>query len=166
MKKKTLNPARKKYLLLARAMGLITAVSCILAAVHLGGFNTNDIAYADDYSLYGQSTQSDILSVEDATLQNYSLEDLIATQSFLLTRPYEGSGRVLDVNDDERVDVFDLCLMKRYYKETGNYYDLLAKMIEENNDEYSIVLSSGDNYSNRVIARADQEYDFSKYPFP
>ena len=48
---------------------------------------------------------------------HYTLQDIRNLQDFLLTRPTEEDlvGKPYDLNDDDRWDVFDLCLMKRAY---------------------------------------------------
>ena len=156
------NKKKKWALPIVRAMLALWSVSAILAPVGTTMDNSMH-ANAETVSVSGESIAEQILSVEDATLQNYTIEDLIATQSFLLTRPYEGSGRVIDVNEDERVDVFDLCLMKRYYKETGNYNILLHKFLSTTGADNISVSTTGETSTNRVIVRASYEYDFSEY---
>lgn len=140
-----------------------TAIVCLLASLNLVSICSNDITYADDVSIQGVTTQASILSVEDAVLQKYNMEDLIATQSFLLNRPYEGNGRVIDADEDGVINAFDMCILKRDYEVEGNYFTLLSQVIEENDPKYSVTTSSGEDYSNRIIARADQSYDFSAY---
>ena len=111
----------------------------------------------------GETAQDAILSVENAVLQNYTIEDLKATQDFLIARPYDGPGRVIDYDQDGIVDVFDLCLLKRNYHETGNYHVLLTELINSKGVENTTILSSGETYTNRVVVRAEHEYDFSQY---
>lgn len=152
----------RKSTIITRA-GILAAVVSLFASLNLMALVNNSTAYADDVSIQGVTTQASILSVEDAVLQNYNMEDLIATQSFLLNRPYEGNGRVIDANEDGVVNGFDMCILKRNYIQTGNYFTLLSQVIEENDPKYSVTISSGENYSNRIIARADQEFDFSEY---
>ena len=95
----------KKWLLTAvRTM----SVFCLTGMI---SSNVSSAMTANAVGVSGISMQEEILSVEDATLQNYSIEDLKATQAFILSASYEGSGRVLDANEDGRVDVFDLCFI-------------------------------------------------------
>lgn len=154
---------KKKWLLLtARAMLALWIMSIVIAPIGTT-IVTSMSAKAETFSISGESVAEQILSVEDATLQNYSIEDLIATQSFLHVRPYEGSGRVIDVNEDGIVNIFDLCLMKRNYKVTGNYNILLTEMINGVGVSNTTTYADGTKSTNRVAVRATQEYDFSEF---
>ncbi|MDE6708636.1 MAG: Ig-like domain-containing protein [Oscillospiraceae bacterium] len=156
-------PKKKKWLLpTARVMLALWIVSIIIAPMGTT-IDTSMSAKAETFSISGESVAEQILSVEDATLQNYSIEDLIATQSFLHVRPYEGSGRVIDVNEDGIVNIFDLCLMKRNYKVTGNYNILLTEMINGAGASNTTTYADGTKSTNRVAVRATQEYDFSEF---
>lgn len=139
-------------------------LSCILIITDSSFIGYETTAYAESSSIMGSSIQSTILSTQDAVLQNYTIEDLIATQDFLINRTYEGDGRVVDANKDGHINAFDLCILKQNFKETGNYYQLISKMInEENNQLFSTISSSGEKVSNRLIVRCDCAMDFSEY---
>lgn len=131
-------------------------------------FNITTVS-ADDKISENNSTLNGILSQEEAVLQKYTIDDLIATQSFLLTKPYEGNGRVIDVDEDGIVDVFDLCLMKRYYKKTGDFFDLASEMFSETTyetvSEGSFLFSENEIINNRIIVKGYSEIDFSSLPF-
>lgn len=142
---------------------LATVVASLFASLNLMALDDNSMVYADDVSIQGITTQDSILSVEDAVLQKYSVEDLKATQSFLLNRPYEGNGRVIDADEDGIVNCFDMCILRRDYKEIGNYYDLLFKFMQSTEDQYSITSEDGELTSNRVIVQGTHELDFSKF---
>lgn len=139
--------------------GIIPALIIGALMTVFSSINSNAVEIGID----GDTAQSVVLSQQDAVLQNYSIEDIKATQSFLINVPYEGNGQIVDVNEDGVVNVFDLALLKCNYREIGNYYDLLYKMIEENEPKYSISTSSGEYFSNRVIVRTNKDYDFSSY---
>lgn len=153
----------RKSKIIIRGGILATAVVSLLASLNLMALENNSTAYADDVSIQGITTQDSILSVEDAVLQKYTVEDLKATQSFLLNRPYEGNGRVIDANEDGIVNCFDMCILRRDYKEIGNYYDLLFKFMQSTEDQYSITSEDGELTSNRVIVQGTHELDFSKF---
>lgn len=141
--------------------------SFMIAMLSIVFISDRTIAYSEESLIMEDSTQSSILLTENAVLQNYNIEDLIATQSFLLCRPYEGDGRIIDANEDGQVNVFDLCIMKHDYKETGNYFDLASKMLEESqkiNGENAVDFVEIP-YTNRLIVQAKSEQDFSAYPF-
>lgn len=80
--------------------------------------------------------------------QNYTIEDLKNLQDFLLCRETPDlRGKDYDLNDDERWDVFDLCLMKREYLKSMNQSKTLVVY-------YSLVLPDGTDASasaSRVI---------------
>lgn len=120
-------------------------------------------ASATDISIGELDIESTILAEENAFLQKYSIDDIIATQSFLLNREYDGIGRVVDADDDGVIDVFDLCRMKREYKENGNYYDLLFKFMQSTEDQYAVESENDEFVSNRVIVQGTHELDFSKF---
>lgn len=52
------------------------------------------------------------------TAATVALEDIHAIQAFLLNVDYEGTGRVLDMDQDDDVDGFDLAIAKRMRSET------------------------------------------------
>lgn len=144
--------------------GIVSIVlSCMVAMVNTLFIDRGTMAVAENSSVQGSFTQEILLSNKNAILQNYSKEDLIATESFLLNRPYEGNGRVIDADEDGRVDVFDLCIMRQEYQETGNYYHLLTKLINDKAETCTTTSSTGAISSNRVIVRTEREYDFSPY---
>ncbi len=58
---------------------------------------------------------------EAAETKKYTIEDIRNLQDFLLARETPDlSGKDYDLNDDDRWDVFDLCLMKRQYIKQQN----------------------------------------------
>ena len=118
---------------------------------------------AFDVGVDGSSTQSMILSQNDATLQKYSIEDLKATQSFILNRPYKGTGNVIDADNDGRIDCFDMCVLRREYKTTGNYNVLLTEFINGVGASNSVINADGTKNTNRVAVRTVSEYDFTEY---
>lgn len=118
---------------------------------------------AFDVEIGGASTQDVILSQDNAVLQKYSIEDIIATQAFLLNRPYDGIGRVVDADEDGVVNVFDLCKLKHDYKIEGNYNILLTELINDVGASNISVNADGDKSTNRVAVRTTSEYDFTEY---
>lgn len=153
----------KRKSIFAKGGILATVVASLFASLHLIALDDNSIAYADDVSIQGMTTQASILSVEDAVLQNYNMEDLIATQSFILNRPYDGNGRVIDANEDGVINCFDMCILKHDYMQTGNYNVLLTEMINGIGATNITTNADGAKSTNRVAVRATQEYDFSEF---
>lgn len=59
--------------------------------------------------------------VEAAETKKYTIEDIRNLQDFLLAKETSDlTGKDYDLNDDDRWDVFDLCLMKRQYIKQQN----------------------------------------------
>lgn len=79
--------------------------------------NSTAFNYAQKHSRKFVELSSSLNSIYNF---NDERENLIALQSFLLTKPYYGKGKVIDVNEDGCVDVFDLCLAKRAYMNAVN----------------------------------------------
>lgn len=148
----------KHLLKKATLFGLVGSLLTVAAVSFSGSKAVAEYGTSDEESL-----ESVILSQQDAVLQKYSIEDLIATQSFLLNKPYDGTGRVVDANEDGCVDAFDMCIMRKEYKETGNYYDLLFKFMQNTEDQYSIASEDGALISNRVIVQGTHELEFSEF---
>ncbi|MCM1225957.1 MAG: aldo/keto reductase [Clostridium sp.] len=59
------------------------------------------------------SSQTDIVKISEQNSENYTIDDLIVLQDFLLGRIKTGNGKDFDLNHDDIWNVFDLCLMKR-----------------------------------------------------
>lgn len=88
----------KHLLKKATLFGLVGSLLTVAAVSFSGSKAVAEYGTSDEESL-----ESVILSQQDAVLQKYSIEDLIATQSFLLNKPYDGTGRVVDANEDGSV---------------------------------------------------------------
>ncbi len=58
-------------------------------------------------------TASSAEEVSNNIMTTVYLEDIHAIQAFLLSADYEGTGRVLDMDQDDDVDGFDLAIAKR-----------------------------------------------------
>ena len=99
------------------------------------------------------SMTSGIVTGADETVI-YTIQDVKNLQGFLLNRPTEEdlSGKSYDLNDDDRCDVFDLCLMKREVtKQTENQNDTLVVYFSRTGNtekiaEYLIELTNADSY--------------------
>lgn len=145
-------------------MNVACVIFCFAFAI-LGGFFSKDtsMVQAEDFSTTEKSMESSILSTEDAVLQNYTAEDLKATQMYLLDQPYHGKGHVVDADGNGYIDAFDLGKMRTTYKESGNYYDLLFKFTENCRNQFSVSSENDKTLSNRVIVQATQEFDFSEF---
>ena len=104
---------------------------------------------------------------QDAVLQKYSIEDLKATQAFILNAPYDGNGRVIDAYEDGKIDCFDMVMLRKMYSEqtqkTGSFYSLSSDMVHDNDAKYGTMIMSDEFYSKRVIVKADTSYDFSDF---
>lgn len=146
----------------AKGRSIIITILMMLSMT-IGWVHSTSGLVANADSLAGESVQEAILSVEDATLQMYSYEDIIATLRFLLNEPYDGCGRVIDFDEDGHVNAKDLTLLKRHYKEKGNYHILLTKLINGSGADCATTLSTGEELTNRVVVRAAYEMDFSSY---
>ncbi len=129
----------------------------------------NEMLLTEDYVTIAASVQETIFAADDAYLQNYNLEDLKATQSFILSRPYEGSGRVIDAYEDGRIDCFDMVMLRRGYMETGNFFDLACKMFSDTSyetiSEGTVLFSENETINNRIIVKGYTSLDFSGLQF-
>lgn len=113
---------------------------------------------------------SDTNAVTETTYQNITIEQLKSVQNFILGNS-EGVTNTIDknfdVNNDDRIDVFDLCMLKKAYVEqiqkTGSFYSLSSDMVNENDSRYGTMIMSDEFHSKRVIAKADTGYDFSGF---
>ena len=110
-----------------------------------GYINSTAQAYAEKYnrkfvSLDADSNQDN--SKVTITELNDKRENLIALQSFLLKRKYYGTGKVIDVNKDNKVNIFDLCLAKReLYKEIM----ALSLAIDSDDNDFPDCLENDDH---------------------
>lgn len=85
---------------------------------------------------------------------SYTIQDVKNLQDFLLCRPTEEnlSGKPYDLNDDDRWDVFDLCLMRReVLKQMENQNDTLVVYFSRTGNtekiaEYLIDITHADSY--------------------
>ena len=127
------------------------------------------------------STQSAETQNTQAESVSYTIQDVRNLQDFLLAKPTEEDlkGKPYDLNDDDRWDVFDLCLMKRevlkdmnaeadsdtlvvYFSRTGNT-EKIAEYLIELTDADSYVIEAAVPYTDEDIAynnsscRANQE---------
>lgn len=102
-------------------------------------------------------------SAEAVETNRYTMEDIINLQNFLLAKETPDlSGKDYDLNDDDRWDVFDLCLMKRQY-------------IEQKNEEKTLIayFSLGRNSGNfetadattsaSIVVENDSRYGTTEY---
>ncbi|MDE6426812.1 MAG: leucine-rich repeat protein [Ruminococcus sp.] len=113
---------------------------------------------------------SDANAVTETTYQNVTIEQLKSVQNFILGNS-EGItttiDKTFDINNDDRIDVFDLCMLKKAYAEqiqkTGSFYSLSSDMVNENDSKYGTMIMSDEFHSKRVIAKADTGYDFSGF---
>lgn len=123
--------------------GIVTAVMCLT----LNGFKS---VHAD--------TKTEKTS--------YTIEDLRNLQDFLLARETPDlRGKDYDLNDDDRWDVFDLCLMKQQYAKSQNtgktlvvYYSLVLPDGTDASASASRVIVDGEPYgTTEYMAKVIQE---------
>ncbi|MDE6426809.1 MAG: S8 family serine peptidase [Ruminococcus sp.] len=113
---------------------------------------------------------SDTNAVTETTYQNITIEQLKSVQNFILGNS-EGItvtiDKTFDVNNDDRIDVFDLCLLKKAYakqiQKTDSFYSLSSEMIQDNDLKYGSSVMSDDFYSKRLIVKTKSTYDFSRF---
>ena len=116
---------------------------------------------------------ANVQSSEEYAEYQYTIQDVRNLQDFLLTRPTEEdlTGKPYDLNDDNRWDVFDLCLMKRellynmnierdsdtlviYFSRTGNTEKIAEYLIELTNAD-SYVIEAAVPYTDADIKYQD-----------
>ncbi|MDE6501318.1 MAG: leucine-rich repeat protein [Ruminococcus sp.] len=111
-----------------------------------------------------------LLPVSDANaVTEITAEQLKSVQNFILGNS-EGVttaiDKTFDVNNDNRIDSFDLCILRKNYAEqekSKNFYSLSSDMVNENDSMYGSLIMSDEFHSKRVITKADTVYDFSGF---
>lgn len=107
--------------------------------------------------------------VEAAVTTRYTVEDLRNLQDFLLARETPDlSDKDYDLNDDDRWDAFDLCLMKRQYLEhpSADNDTLVVYFSRTNNTEkiaeYLIELGNTDSYEiEAAVPYTDEDISYN-----
>lgn len=99
----------------------------------------------------------------------YTVEDLRNLQDFLLAKETPDlSGKDYDLNDDDRLDSFDLCMMrKKYLEQTSADSDTLVVYFSRTNNtekiaEYLIELGNTDSYEiEAAVPYTDDDINYS-----
>lgn len=150
---------------------LLSAIVFMMSAVFALGCSSTKQSILESAEIQ-TSAESTVLSyVQDNA--NYSIQDIINLQNFLLVRETPDlSDKDYDLNDDGRWDVFDLCLMKQSYLKNQQ------KPIENNNDilvayfsrtgtteqiaEYIIDLMGADSFEIKAaVPYTDEDINYS-----
>ena len=138
---------------------LSTVAACItllLTASSCGNQNTISGLTEKDSSIPVTNLSANVQSSEESAEYEYTIQDVRNLRDFLLTRPTEEdlTGKPYDLNDDNRWDVFDLCLMKRellYNMNTESDSNMLVIYFSRTGNtekiaQYLIELTSADSY--------------------
>lgn len=120
---------------------------------------TDMLSKAKAVTVKGDVNADGIFNIDDVTdLQRW----LLAVPNFELK-----NWKAADLCEDDRLDVFDLCILRQMYSEkiqkTDSFYSLSSEMIQDNDLKYGSSVMSDDFYSKRLIVKAKSEYDFSKF---
>lgn len=99
----------------------------------------------------------------------FNVDDVTDLQRWLLAVPNVElkNWKAADLCEDDRLDVFDLCILRQMYSEqiqkTDSFYSLSSEMIQDNDLKYGSSVMSDDFYSKRLIVKTKSAYDFSKF---
>lgn len=127
--------------------------------------NTNTAVQADMQSRAKAVTVKGDVNADGV----FNVDDVVDLQRWLLAVPDVElkNWKAADLCEDDRLDVFDLCILRQMYSEqlqkTDSFYSLSSKMIQDNDLKYGSSVMSDDFYSKRLIVKTNSEYDFSKF---
>lgn len=95
-------------------------LSCLSAILMIVSITPTSKTFSIDVVNKTETMVSSENEVNRSDINRYiTLEDVKALNAFLLNTDYIGSGEVIDVNNDNQVNGFDLCLTKNKLLESG-----------------------------------------------
>ncbi|MDE6426810.1 MAG: leucine-rich repeat protein [Ruminococcus sp.] len=100
------------------------------------------------------------------TSETVTAEQLKAMQNFILNNTEEKIDLSYDLNGDNRIDSFDMCLLRKKYVEqekSKNFYSLSSDLVHNTDAKYGMSVMSEDFYSKRIIVKAKKNYSFESY---
>ncbi|MDE6501316.1 MAG: leucine-rich repeat protein [Ruminococcus sp.] len=93
-------------------------------------------------------------------------DTLKAMRNFLLNNEEEKIDLSYDLNEDGRIDSFDMCLLRKKYVEqekSKNFYSLSSDLVHDTDAKYGMSVMADDFYSKRIIVKAKKNYSFESY---
>lgn len=150
---------------------LLSAIVFMMSAVFALGCSSTKQSVLESAEIQ-TSAESTVLSYVQNNA-NYSIQDIINLQNFLLVRETTDlRDKDYDLNDDGRWDVFDLCLMKQSYlknqqKPIENSNDILVAYFSrtgttEQIAEYIIDLMGADSFEIKAaVPYTDEDINYS-----
>lgn len=150
---------------------LLSAIAFMMSAVFVLGCSSTKQSIWEDAEIQTSAESTALSYVQDDV--NYSIQEIIHLQNFLLARETpDFNGKDYDFNDDGKWNAFDLCLMKQSYlknqqKPIENDNDILVAYFSrtgttEQIAEYLIDLTGADRFEIKAaFPYTDEDINYS-----
>lgn len=143
-----MNNRKKWYVALFSFIFALNSVPSVIPQVSAETVSTSENAEESDY--------------------NVTVEQLKAMQNFILNSTEKNTLDLsYDLNGDDRIDSFDMCLLRKKYIEqqekSGNFYSLSSDLVHKTDAKYGMSVMAEDFRSNRIIVKAKKKCSFESY---